>query len=78
MSSIGDLLSNEDKDNLTRQSIEIGDVFLIAMNQKNGITPKNGDDYRNKFFIVLGFDENGNAYGGVVINSNINVNTHLR
>ena len=27
---------------------------------------------RNKFFIVLGFDNKGNVIGGLVINSNIN------
>lgn len=42
------------------------------MNQKNGIIPKKGDDSRNKFFIVLGFDSEGNIYGGLIINSNIN------
>ena len=44
---------------------EIGDVFLINLTREEGITPKTGDNTRNKFYIVLGFDEYGNAYGGV-------------
>ena len=40
----------------------------------NGITPKAGDATRNKFFIILGFDNEGNVIGGLVINSNINYN----
>ncbi len=75
MTSLADFLSDNDKSQLARQTIKIGDVYQIAMNHANGITPKNGDAFRNKFFVVLGFDEYGNAYGGVVINSNINLNT---
>ena len=41
---------------------------------RNGIKPKAGDKSRNKYFIVLGFDSEGNAYGGVIINSEINPN----
>ena len=40
----------------------------------NGITPKARDATRNKFFIILGFDNEGNVIGGLVINSNINYN----
>lgn len=54
--------------------IKIGDVFRITMNKANGITPKPGDNSRDKFFVVLGFDENGNVYGGVIFNSYININ----
>ena len=57
---------------MIRSSVSIGDVFLIEMDETDGITPKDGDTTRNKFFIVLGFDGMGNAYGGVVINSKIN------
>lgn len=54
--------------------IEVGDVYRVKMNPKDGVTPKEGDDSRNKFFVVLGFDEQGNIYGGVIINSAINKN----
>lgn len=54
--------------------IKIGDVFRITMNKANGITPKPGDNSRDKFFVVLGFDGNGNVYGGVIFNSYVNIN----
>ena len=59
-------------DELTQNSINIGDVHLLNLDQNNGITPKSGDTTRNKFFIVLGFDNDGNVIGGLVINSKIN------
>ncbi|MDR2449838.1 MAG: hypothetical protein LBD52_07765 [Prevotellaceae bacterium] len=44
------------------------------MDETDGITPKPGNDSRNKYFIVLGFDTDGNVYGGVIFNSHINQN----
>lgn len=71
MTNFGDLLGDL-ADELTQNSINIGDVHLLNLNQNNGITPKSGDTTRNKFFIVLGFDNDGNVIGGLVINSKIN------
>lgn len=44
------------------------------MDRRNDITPKFGDTYRNKYFIILGFDNQGCAYGGVIFYSGINQN----
>ena len=74
MIKLADFLSKSELDNIAKQAIRIGDVYRIEMNRANGITPKPGDDSRNKFFVVLGFDTEGNAYGGVIINSVINKN----
>lgn len=71
MTNFGDLLGNL-ADELTQNSINIGDVHLLNLDQNNGITPKSGNTTRNKFFIVLGFDNEGNVIGGLVINSKIN------
>ena len=71
MTNFGDLLGDL-ADKLTQNSINIGDVHLLNLDQNNGITPKSGDTTRNKFFIVLGFDNKGNVIGGLVINSKIN------
>ena len=71
MTNFGDLLGDM-ADKLTQNSINIGDVHLLNLDQNNGITPKSGDTTRNKFFIVLGFDNEGNVIGGLVINSKIN------
>ena len=71
MTNFGDLLGDM-ADELTQNSINIGDVHLLNLDQNNGITPKSGDTTRNKFFIVLGFDNEGTVIGGLVINSKIN------
>ena len=71
MTNFGDLLGDM-ADELTQNSINIGDVHLLNLDQNNGITPKSGDTTRHKFFIVLGFDNDGNVIGGLVINSKIN------
>lgn len=73
MTNLGDLLGNM-ADKLAQDNLNVGDVHLLNLDQKNGITPKAGDAARNKFFIILGFDNEGNVIGGLVINSNINYN----
>lgn len=73
MTKLGDLLG-EKSDLLARTVVEIGDVHLLPLTQQEGVTPKDGQDFRNKYLVVLGFDSAGNAIGGVVINSVINHN----
>lgn len=73
MTNIGDLLGSTANE-LLQSSINVGDVYLLNLDPTNGITPKNNDTTRNKFFIVLGFDDEGNVIGGLVINSKINYN----
>lgn len=72
MTKFFELLDKKGADAIAKGSIKIGNVYRIEMDETNGIKPKNGDASRNKFFVVLGFDENGDAYGGVIINSIIN------
>lgn len=74
MSSIGGLLNNNSLKAIAKISVNIGDVYRIKMDKSNGIVPKKGDTARNKFFVVLGVDDKGNVYGGVIINSHINPN----
>lgn len=59
-------------DSVFECNLTVGNVFRIEMDQGDGITPHRGDNTRNKFFIILGFGENGDIYGGVVFNSRIN------
>lgn len=63
MTKLSDILSTCNIETIYQP--EIGDVFLINLTREEGITPKTGDNTINKFYIVLGFDEYGNAYGGV-------------
>lgn len=72
MTNIGDILSESVKSNLIFKSAEIGDVFRLKFEPKDGIVPKGDDDSRNKYFVILGIDNDGNAFGFVVINSVIN------
>lgn len=74
MTKLFDILDEHSARAIAKDSIKVGNVYRIKMDERNGIKPKAGDSSRNKFFIVLGFDSEGNAYGGVIINSNINQN----
>lgn len=75
-----DALNEEELARLATQTVSVGDVYEITMTEANGIRPKPGDKSRDKYFVVLGFDSDGVAYGGVIINSNINKNLpgHLK
>ncbi len=80
MMKISDALSGDELLNLARHTVGVGDVYRMNMTEANGIKPKDGADSRNKYFVVLGFDDKGVAYGGVIINSRINQNlpAHLK
>lgn len=74
MNTLGDRLGKLQADKLVQDHLKIGDIHIISLDERNGITPKNGKNVRDKFFIVLGFDAQGNVIGGLVINSKINYN----
>lgn len=61
-------------DEAVSDEVRLGDVYKIELSKADGIIPKNGYDTRKKFFVVLGFDEQGNVYGGILFNSKINQN----
>lgn len=62
-------------DEAVNDEVRLGDVYKIELSKADGIILKNGYDTRDKFFVVLGFDEQGNVYGGILFNSKINQNT---
>lgn len=74
MMKISDALSEDDLLRIAARTVKVGDVYEITMTEVNGIKPKPGDISRDKYFVVLGFDSEGVAYGGVIINSRINKN----
>lgn len=80
MIKIFDGLNEDELSRLAARTVSVGDVYEMTMNEANGIKPKAGDTSRDKYFIVLGFDADGVAYGGVIINSQINRNlpAHLK
>ena len=71
---ISDALNEDELSRLASHTVKVGDVYEITMTEANGIKPKKGDASRDKYFVVLGFDADGIAYGGVIINSQINKN----
>lgn len=74
MVNIGDLLGDGNQfQNLLIEAVEEGDVYRLKLSKEEGVVPKNaGDEARKKYFVVIGKDEQGNAIGFVLINSDIN------
>lgn len=73
MTTIGELLGDK-ADEIARISVDIGDVHLLSMGKAEGITPKDGQKEKEKFFVVLGFNGDRSVIGGIVTNSRINHN----
>ena len=71
MTKIADLVGDQ-ADELARFSLSVGDIHYLPLGKEEQITAKEGEDFRNKYLIILGFDASGNAIGGVVVNSKIN------
>lgn len=67
-------IPNNVAESLVKDTVKPGDIFVLELDNQDGITPKGSDASRNKFFVVLGFDNEGNVYGGVIVNSKINQN----
>lgn len=74
MNSIGELLGKEIVTRIAAEYVKIGSVYKMPMTEANGIIVPEGKTFHPKFFIVLGYDNEGNIYGGVIINSEINRN----
>lgn len=74
MSSLSDFIDPNTRSKLIWDNTVPGNVYGLPLNEENGITPHSDEIARYKYFIILGKDQNGNLFGGVVINSNINPN----
>lgn len=75
MDSLSDLLSESSKSELIASTIKVGSVYRMKLTPEEGVVPKNpADKSRNKYFVVVGFDLEGNAIGFVLINTDINPN----
>lgn len=73
MASFSDLLSETTKGKLIASTIKVGSVYRMKLTPTEGVIPKRTEDTsRNKYFVVVGFDKEGNAIGFVLINTNIN------
>lgn len=74
MIKISDALNEDELSRLASRTVKVGDVYEITMTEANGIKPKAGDLSRDKYFVALGFNPEGVAYGAVIINTQINKN----
>lgn len=74
MVNFKELLGNNNQlQNLLLDTVEEGEVYRLCLTKEEGIIPKKkGDEGRKKFFVVVGKDQEGNAIGFVLINSEIN------
>jgi hypothetical protein len=71
MAKFADFLTEKDKQVVKVSLIKAGQVYRMRLTEEEGVKPKQKEDNgRNKFFIVLGQDSEGNV-GFVLINTSI-------
>ena len=64
---------------LKELSIRSGSVFYMRFDPKDNVVPKfAGDEYRDKYFVILGKNSDGSYIALSLINSEINVNLKTR
>lgn len=68
--TISDLLKKGGFQSITHE-IEIGNVYKINMTKEDGVCISNNTSSISKYFVVVGFDDKGIAYGGILISSNL-------
>ncbi|MEZ7710487.1 hypothetical protein [Prevotella pallens] len=65
--------SKEQLNTLTSGLITPGEIYRLKLTEQEGVKPKKeGDDGRNKYFVVLGSTDDNELIGFVLINSEIN------
>ena len=73
MGTLADILSEKNRQGLILTSVSEGDVFRMHLGKDEEVKGKGkSNDGRNKYFILLGQDFEGNALGFVLIDSEIN------
>ena len=64
---------------LKEMAVAPSSVFRMKLYPEDGVVPKNAsDESRNKYFVILGKDENDDFIALSLINININENLKLR
>ena len=71
-SSLADRLSQAKISELIGSVVEEGDVYRMRLDGREGVVGKDGADSRNKYFVLVGNDSEGNAFGFFLIDTNIN------
>lgn len=68
-------ISREVLGKIASDAIVPGEVYRMKLTRDEGVVPKNeGEDSRNKYFVVLGVNGDGSVVGFVLINTNVNRN----
>ena len=71
-SSFADMLSKAKIAELIGSVVEEGDVYRMRLDDREGVVGKDGANSRNKYFVLIGNDSEGNAFGFFLIDTNIN------
>lgn len=65
-------MSTDANTSASSTEIEVGDIFKIEADEKNGITPPLGRLAWYKHFVVMGKSDDGTLFGCVIFDSSIN------
>ncbi|GHT30900.1 hypothetical protein AGMMS49574_11670 [Bacteroidia bacterium] len=71
--ALSDFLTNEQKAKLITTAISPGEVYWMNLTPEEGVTPKEEDENRDKFFVVMGLSDE-QIVGFLLINTHINQN----
>ena len=66
-SSFADMLSKAKIAELIGSVVEEGDVYRMRLDDREGVVGKDGANSRNKYFVLIGNDSEGNAFGFFLI-----------
>lgn len=70
--SLANLLPKDKLADVVTSVVEEGDVYRMRLDGREEIVGKDGADSRNKYFIIMGHDSEGNALGFFVVDTQIN------
>lgn len=70
--TLADFLPKDVVADVVTSVVEEGDVFRMKLDAREGIVGKNGAESRNKYFIIIGHDSQGNALGFFVVATVVN------
>ena len=66
-SSFADMLSKAKIAELIGSVVEEGNVYRMRLDDREGVVGKDGANSRNKYFVLIGNDSEGNAFGFFLI-----------
>lgn len=69
---MADLLPKDKLADVVTSVVEEGDVYRMKLDAREEIVGKDGAESRNKYFIIVGHDSEGNALGFFVVDTVVN------